>query len=684
MATAIGKLMLQLSANSEGMKADLDQAKARVDELTEKISSVEGGGRAIDGVTAKVDSLSKSAKATAQSLKMTGRATHDLASIGTMFQTGQVSAEGMTHAVMGTIRSIQLAARAGEGMKGVFMGLGVGLAIPVVASLLSDLMGGEDREKAGRSPLDDATARALSRAVGGRAVTAGRFGGAEVASRGDVFDRVAGVFGVSAPRAPDVSFTSFTVDAARATTALADLTRTTGDAARAGGRSAAEMTILAAEAHIFRERSSTATAIGRGDWAGAAVHDSVASDLTRGVAGMRAASIMESAATGARSMEEATAAARDMTATMGMSADRADEYRRSLRATSVTLGGVTVATTEALTPGEAYARRLEDITAAERRLGVAMAGARDAALASFRSETEGLVRLRAARDAAAGAAIRESHVPPLEREGREIDRIMGLHRRGAISFDEFRREMEGPVRATPLSALTDSLDSIRERMHAVAVAAPRGRVPLVGGGWMEGPIFDMSRFRERAREAVDAFTGDMRTPAEAFGDRMSAIATAWTASARDFGGAFDESFRRASAAATRAVLGDTRTVTERLSERVHVIEEARARAAEFATLRGEDFDPTAFDRAAAGAIEEATRSVHLEMPAGPGALDFGSASAISAIHEAMRAGPTDPAERAAASLDRLREIEAAAARDTAAIRDALRAGTIVLAPGPRV
>lgn len=262
---------------------------------------------------------------------------------------------------------------------------------------------------------------------------------------------------------------------------------------------------------------------------------------------------------------ESAARHRDMAATIGMSRDAAEDYALSLRRTTRTIGGITVATTEAMTPLEAHNRRLAELAEKELRTGASMADARAESVRIMNAEVAALGELRAARLAAAGAAERERLATGSERMREEMGRIGDLLTSGGTSWETYTRGVE-------------------------------------------------------------------------------------------------------------RALGDTRSPIDRARDRIDEINVAWEQAALMAAFHGETLDDTSFVRATAAAYEDATRGINLDMPAGFAALEFGSAAAISAINAARRSGPTDPAERQAALLERLRAITAAGAEDTRRIAEAAGRG----------
>jgi hypothetical protein len=145
------------------------------------------------------------------------------------------------------------------------------------------------------------------------------------------------------------------------------LTTTLRDAiAGGGGTSTTERTIEAAAAEMGRARTA---------WHAATFVRSdpriAASSLARAAEG--SPRLIEAAAARERSIgvdrvggiESARSSARDALATMGMSAEEVDAYRMSLRRTTRTIGDLSVATTEAISPTEAFERRMAEIARLE-------------------------------------------------------------------------------------------------------------------------------------------------------------------------------------------------------------------------------------------------------------------------------------------------------------------------------
>lgn len=185
-------------------------------------------------------------------------------------------------------------------------------------------------------------------------------------------------------------------------------------------------------------------------------------------------------------MEGARTRSRDMAATMGMSADDAEEYAINLRRTERSIMGVTFATTESITPLEAHNRRLAEIADMERRSGTDMTAARLESINRMHAEVAMLEDVRAARLAAAGAAERERVRNPLEIQAQELERMGSLFRRGGTDWETYSRGVEmmlGDMRS-PLERTADRIREIGQAWEAAGEMA---------AGF--GLAFDDSRFR---------------------------------------------------------------------------------------------------------------------------------------------------------------------------------------------
>lgn len=230
---------------------------------------------------------------------------------------------------------------------------------------------------------------------------------------------------------------------------------------------------------------------------------------------------------------------------------------------------------------------------------------------------------------------------PIERMNAELERTGALFQRGSISAETFIRGVHSAIGATasPLEAMRGQVELITTafRTAGAELEARRGLFFGLWGRVFRVPPLDPAPFVA----SLERVAGVTRGPLEEMRDRMAGIRRA----------------RDAALALVPEIPGLGRDALLRRFER-------RDLAA-------------GFDAAGMRAFMDLGRGVNLDMPAGPGALEFGSAEAISAINAAARAGPTDVIERQLEVLRRMREVEAAAAEDTRRMREAVEAGLFV-------
>jgi len=649
MATSIGKLTLQLTANSEGMKADLDKAGNAANDFGDRIGSATSGTKAIDELNTKVGD-------TTRGMFEAKRAAHQLTGGLTDLTSGGKGIGEITHALGDMTKGLAKAMRSADGLRRTLSLVAIDLAIKGVAAFdewlsagkVAETVNAKDRPKA---ELDEKVSKRLER-MGiireGERPTVTDTGGAHVS-------RDHGFLGF---RTSDESFdlSKEVVDLAK----LADATKDAGgrldELTRAAGRTADEMTLLDAEARL-----ASLPSVGKA-WR----------DLAADADHLRASVLAAKTAVMVTRFGDIASSARESAATIGMSGVDAALHRASLRSVTRTVGSTTFTETRAISAEEAHARRVDETREAYLRGSMTIEAYRVAVAASTSAmHDEILIRgeARSALMAEAGARATLAAMTEGDRSLATLREMTDLLRVSAISAETFGRTMERSlgIAAAPIDTFIARIEALRAAAATpipLTIALPDASAPLAGPS---SPLMDLiPSFLRRLGSARIEGGAPAIDAARAASDRAELI---------------------------RGLVGETRTPMERLSSRLADLDRGEMAArpllgvrADWTPIIGElsDREREMFDRSRASAFEDATRGISLAMPGGPGALDFGSAGAISAIHEAMRAGPTDPAERAAATLERIREMEGMAATDRRAIRDALRDGRIVLAPGPRV
>jgi len=292
-------------------------------------------------------------------------------------------------------------------------------------------------------------------------------------------------------------------------------------------------------------------------------------------------------------LEAARTRARDLTETMGLGSEAADDYALSLRRTITTIGGVAVATTESLSPIAAHTRRMMELSVLSGRPLIDVTAARVESLEMMRREITALDEVGRARLRAAGAAETTRLRSPDESRAIEIERMSSLFRRGATDAATFARGMASLVEVptTPLEATRARIEGIRAAFGALVSESPE---------WPEPTPFIRS---------LESVAGDTRTPIERTRDRITEIGEAW--------------------------------------------EEAGA----MALTNGEEFDDTSFRRATARALTDLERSGSLEMSAPQALLEGSAAaiSAINAARRSGSDDPAERTVRAIDTLRRVDE-----------------------------
>lgn len=617
MATSIGKLILQMQANTEQMTGDLDKGEKSVEQFGKKAASalaipapdVSKYKNALHGIEEKIGVAFGRRLAGGEFFK----------SMASDINAADKAAAGLSTS-FGLVDSVlSKALRRATAFQALAVGSLAGLAFAGISWVLEKLKPVKDDAAAAAAELDEAAKRALARAatggrtdVGPSTVTATPGGGATVET-----GRLGFLGGVTST----TLITPETVGASAATRELEGLTRSLDESTRAAGRTRAEMAVLAAE---------TSFSFRRWDAGGAARR--IAADLGDAAAAGRAALVRDAGSRDVTAIESATTRARDLAATMGMSADAAEDYRLSLRRTTRSIGDYTVETTEALSPTDMYARRIAELDRIEAATGVSTRRARAEAAAARDAEIEGLARLASARDTAARARARAELTDFTTAITTARETTLGGPSPEERNFERIARELR-----ERMSAPRGLGGFFGDAMDIRALVAARDEL---------GRLID-SRERLRLATPFEEATAEI--------DRMTAMLERGVITLDTF----MRGMRRVSSAGV-----DTRGAYARLADDLARVDRAEGTARLAAAMRGVAFDASGFASDRADLIMRATAGGRLELPTGPGALEFGSAATISAINAARRSGPTDPIVRAVAILEAMR----AAAMDADAVR----------------
>lgn len=492
----IGAATLVVKADSVALEAGLRRAGDKVNQFAD------GAGKKIEGRLGGAGRLGRTLGVD------TGR----------LFGTMTSDANGLSKAVEGVNLGLaEMSIVLGRAMRNMTalqaVGVGAGLALASfgVAMFAEKMKEADAFSRKGSITLSEETKLALTAAAGGRAVEA-RGAGADT-----------GISWLPGTGGPAVAFSAAAVKAATLTEEVRGIAKALGEVVAAAGRTKEEMSLIDASrglralrgevvglyGDLTRATDAMAAAPGMGTArdAGAAGRAFLASFrvFSELRAALPSAVAMSERAAGAdriTGLEAGRTGARDTAATLGLSPEEAEFYRRSLRRITTEIGGITVASTASMSPLDGLAHRLSEISAMERRAGVAMPDARAEALRAYRAEVIELDRLRVELARVAGARETLAARTPFEAYLTDAGRLSSLLDAGAISAETFSR------RITALAGATDPLVELGSRASILADGFARGAISATDAG-----------------RSLRNMLGVAQMPLEQLHDRMEAINT---------------------------------------------------------------------------------------------------------------------------------------------------------------